>query len=166
MNSDTSRESVTLMKTTSVSVSQQETGAGVSRVESTKKRNRRRPNHWVILDSAWANLLGVRKAAGVYQIRSNELQLKLFLLQQASSLQRCDADRPGVNNDDDRRPNTLLKPQNSVTATGQSGRASVDSLRMPIRRPWSTRSCAFCRHTSYRGAGRPWAISCRGQGGG
>jgi hypothetical protein len=108
------------MKTTSVPVSQQETGTGVSGVKSARKRTRRRPNHWIILDTTWAKLLGVRKTAGVYQIRANELQLKLFLLQQASGLQRSDANRPGINNDDDRRPDTLLKPLNSVTATGRA----------------------------------------------
>jgi hypothetical protein len=108
------------MKTTSAPVSQQETGADASGVKSTRKRNRRRPNHWIVLDTAWAKLLGVRKTAGVYQIRSNELQLKLFLLQQASGLQRSDADLPGVNNDEDRRPDILLKPLNSVTATGRA----------------------------------------------
>ena len=109
------------MKTTSVPVSQQETATDVSWVKSTRKRTRRRPNHWIILDTAWAKLLGVRKTAGVYQIRSNELQLKLFLLLQASGLHRSDADRPGVNNDDDdRRPDTLLKPLSSVTATSRT----------------------------------------------
>jgi hypothetical protein len=118
------------MKTTSVAVSQQETGTGVSGVKSTRKRNRRRPNHWIILDTAWAKLLGVGKTAGVYQIRSNELQLKLFLLQQASGLHRSDANRPGVNNDDD-RPNTLLKPLNSVTATGRAGHAKPTDHHPP-----------------------------------
>ena len=108
------------MKTTSVPVSQQETATDVSWVKSTRKRTRRRPNHWIILDTAWAKLLGVRKTAGVYQIRSNELQLKLFLLQQASGLQRFDADRRGINNDDDRPPDTLLKPLSSVTATSRT----------------------------------------------
>src|SRR4051812_48701896 len=120
------------MKTTSVPVSHQETGTpGVSRVKSTRKRTRRRPNHWIILDTTWAKLLGVRKTAGVYQIRANELQLKLFLLQQASGLQRSDANRPGINNDDDRRPDTLLKPLNSVTATGRAGHAKPTDRHPP-----------------------------------
>lgn len=112
------------MKTTSVPVSQQETGAGVSRVKSPRGRNRRRPHHWIILDTAWARLLGVRKTGGVYKIRANELQLKLFLLQQASSLQRSDADRRGLDNDHrsaghpkppDRRSSV---PRHSLAATG------------------------------------------------
>ena len=119
------------MKTTSVPVSQQETGTGVSGVKSARKRTRRRPNHWIVLDTAWAKLLGVRKTAGVYQIRSNELQLKLFLLQQASGLQRSDADRPGVNNDDDRRSDTLLKPLNCVTATGRAGHVKPTDRHPP-----------------------------------
>jgi hypothetical protein len=87
------------MKTTSVPILQPETGTGVSRVKSPRGRNRRRPHHWIILDTAWARLLGVRKTGGVYRIRANELQLKLFLLQQASSLQRSDVDRRGLDND-------------------------------------------------------------------
>jgi hypothetical protein len=119
------------MKTTSVPVSHQEIGTGVSGVKSTRKRNRRRSNHWIILDTAWAKLLGVRKTAGVYQIRSNELQLKLFLLQQASGLQRSDADRRGINNDDDRPPDTLLKPLNGVTATRGPGHAKPTDHQPP-----------------------------------
>jgi hypothetical protein len=119
------------MKTTSVAVSQQETVTGVSGVKSTRKRNRRRPNHWIILDTAWAKLLGVRKTAGVYQIRANELQLKLFLLQQASGLHRSDANRPGVNNDDD-RPNTLLKP---LIASPRRGEPDMRNRQTTIHRP-------------------------------
>jgi hypothetical protein len=71
------------MTTTIVAVPHEETGTGVSAVKSTRRRSRRRRNHWIILDSAWAKLLGVRKTAGVYQIRSNELEFKLFLMQEA-----------------------------------------------------------------------------------
>lgn len=39
----------------------------------------RRRDHLVILDSTWGKLLGARKIAGVYQIRSSELLLKLML---------------------------------------------------------------------------------------
>lgn len=71
------------MSTTSVAVRPEETGTGVSGVKSAGRRSQRRRNHWIVLDSAWAKLLGVRKTAGVYQIRSNELQLRLFLMQEA-----------------------------------------------------------------------------------
>lgn len=70
------------MTTTSVAVPHQETGTSVSGAKS-KIRSQRRRNHRIILDSAWAKLLGVRKTAGVYQIRSNELQFRLFLMQEA-----------------------------------------------------------------------------------
>jgi hypothetical protein len=70
------------MTTTSVAVRHEETGTSVSGVKSTRRRSQRRRNHWILLDTAWAKLLGVRKTAGVYQIRSNELQFKLFLMQQ------------------------------------------------------------------------------------
>ena len=114
------------MDTTSVAAPREETGTGVSRAKF-----RRRRNHAILLDTAWAKLLGVRKTAGVYQIRANELQLKLFLLQQASGLQRSDADRPGVNNDDDRRSDTLLKPLNCVTATGRAGHVKPTDRHPP-----------------------------------
>jgi hypothetical protein len=71
------------MSATSVAVRPEETGTGVSGVKSTGRRSQRRRNHWIVLDSAWAKLLGVRKTAGVYQIRSNELQFRLFLMQEA-----------------------------------------------------------------------------------
>jgi hypothetical protein len=64
------------MNTTSVAVRHEEASTGTSRV----KFRRRRP-HWIILDTAWAKQLGVRKTAGVYQIRSNELQLRLLLME-------------------------------------------------------------------------------------
>jgi hypothetical protein len=71
------------MSAMSVAVRPEETGTGVSGVKSTGRRSQRRRNHWIVLDSAWAKLLGVRKTAGVYQIRSNELQFRLFLMQEA-----------------------------------------------------------------------------------
>ncbi len=67
-----------------------------------RRRSQRRRNHWVLLDSAWAKLLGVRKTAGVYQIRSNELQLKLFLMREApgsSARHQHDGHRPGTPSD-------------------------------------------------------------------
>jgi hypothetical protein len=70
------------MTTTSVAVPHKETDTSVSGVKP-RRRSQRRRNHWIILDSAWAKLLGVRKTAGVYQIRSNELEFKLFLMQEA-----------------------------------------------------------------------------------
>lgn len=72
------------MNATSVAVRHEETGTGVSGVKSTRRRSQSRRNHWVVLDSTWAKLLGVRKTAGVYQIRSNELQFRLFLMQEVS----------------------------------------------------------------------------------
>jgi hypothetical protein len=84
LNGDTQRRGVRYTMTkTSVAVPHKETTTGVPAVKSTKKRSQRRRNHWILLDSAWAKLLGVRKTAGVYQIRSNELQFKLFLMQEA-----------------------------------------------------------------------------------
>jgi hypothetical protein len=47
---------------------------------------RRRRNHAILLDTAWAKLLGARKTAGVHQIRSNELELRLLLMQEVSGL--------------------------------------------------------------------------------
>jgi hypothetical protein len=52
---------------------------GISGLKPRRPSQRRR-NHWILLSSAWAKVLGVRKTAGVYRIRSNELQLKLFLM--------------------------------------------------------------------------------------
>jgi hypothetical protein len=65
------------MDTTSVAAPREETGTGVSRAKF-----RRRRNHAILLDTAWAKLLGVRKTAGVHQIRSNELGLRLLLMQE------------------------------------------------------------------------------------
>jgi hypothetical protein len=65
------------MDTTSVAVPREEIGTGVSRAKF-----RRRRNHAILLDTAWAKLLGVRKTAGVHQIRSNELGLRLLLMQE------------------------------------------------------------------------------------
>src|ERR1700710_1679517 len=65
------------MDTTSVAVPREEIGTGVSRAKF-----RRRRNHPILLDTAWAKLLGVRKTAGVHQIRSNELGLRLLLMQE------------------------------------------------------------------------------------
>lgn len=48
-----------------------------------RRPSQRRRSHWILLGSAWAKVLGVRKTAGVYRIRSNELQLKLFLMREA-----------------------------------------------------------------------------------
>lgn len=38
----------------------------------------RRPDHWVYLDRWWAQRLGVTRTAGVYRIRSRDLQRRLF----------------------------------------------------------------------------------------
>jgi hypothetical protein len=65
------------MDTTSVAAPREETGTGVSRAKF-----RRRRNHAIILDTAWAKLLGARKTSGVHQIRSNELGLRLLLMQE------------------------------------------------------------------------------------
>jgi hypothetical protein len=65
------------MDMTSVAAPREETGTGVSRAKF-----RRRRNHAILLDTAWAKLLGVRKTAGVHQIRSNELGLRLLLMQE------------------------------------------------------------------------------------
>jgi len=65
------------MDTTSVAAPREETGTGVSRAKF-----RRRRNHAILLDTAWAKLLGARKTAGVHQIRSNELGLRLLLMQE------------------------------------------------------------------------------------
>ncbi|MDT7718059.1 MAG: hypothetical protein QOH09_4051 [Pseudonocardiales bacterium] len=69
------------MNTTSVAAPREETGTGVSGLKF-----RRRRNHAILLDTAWAKLLGVRKTAGVHQIRSNELELRLLLMQEVSGL--------------------------------------------------------------------------------
>ncbi len=42
------------------------------------------PNHWIVLDGAWARRLGVRREGGVYRIRSQELARRLAVLRSSS----------------------------------------------------------------------------------
>ena len=42
-----------------------------------RKVDRRRPDHWILLDRSWAQRLGVRRTAGVYRIRSRDLARRL-----------------------------------------------------------------------------------------
>lgn len=48
------------------------------------RRRSRGRNHWIVLDSAWAARLGVRKEGGAYRIRSREL-LSILTSAQARS---------------------------------------------------------------------------------
>ena len=43
----------------------------------TRKVDRRRPDHWILLDRSWAQRLGVRRTAGMYRIRSRDLARRL-----------------------------------------------------------------------------------------
>jgi hypothetical protein len=58
-------------------VTQEVTGAGVAALRWAKGRN-----YWIVLDTAWAQRLGIRREAGVYRIRSGELMLRLAQLGQ------------------------------------------------------------------------------------
>lgn len=48
-------------------------------MESTKVTNQssHREDHWVYLDRTWAQLLGVKRSAGIYRIRGRELRTRL-----------------------------------------------------------------------------------------
>jgi hypothetical protein len=65
------------VSTAPAGVTQEATGAGVPGLRWPKERN-----HWIVLDTAWAQWLGVRREAGVYRIRSIELMLRLAQLEQ------------------------------------------------------------------------------------
>lgn len=65
------------VSTTTAAATHEATGTGVSGLQCVKGRN-----HWIVLDAAWAQRVGVRREAGVYRIRSRELTLKLGLLGQ------------------------------------------------------------------------------------
>jgi hypothetical protein len=112
------------MNAASVAVWHEETSTGVSGVKSTRRRSQRRSNHWIFLDSAWAKLLGVRKTAGVYQIPSNELQLKLLLMREAPGSSAPTPTRPGTNNDGRRLDTPSDKPL--PIPPGQTGRVKPD----------------------------------------
>lgn len=54
------------------------TKENVMRRDIERAANRaRRADHWVLLDSSWAQRLGVKRSGGVYRIRSRELFRRL-----------------------------------------------------------------------------------------
>lgn len=65
------------MDTTSSAGPREEASTRASKVKF--RRGQSRP---IILDSTWAKALGVEKRAGVHRIRSEELQARLFLMQE------------------------------------------------------------------------------------
>jgi hypothetical protein len=65
------------MNPTNVANPREESSAGASKINFRRGWNRS-----IILDSTWAKALGVRRTAGVYRIRSDELQARLFLMQE------------------------------------------------------------------------------------
>ena len=65
------------MDTTSAASPREETNASTSKVKFRRGRSRS-----IILDSTWAKALGVEKKAGGHRIRSEQLQARLFLMQE------------------------------------------------------------------------------------
>lgn len=45
--------------------------------QATTRQHGPREDHWVYLDRTWAQLLGVKRSAGIYRIRSRELLARL-----------------------------------------------------------------------------------------
>ena len=74
------------MCATAAVIAEQGTGAGVLSRPSPRVRN-----HWIVLDAAWAERLGVSKEAGRYRIRSHELVRRLETLQEVSEFQAQNA---------------------------------------------------------------------------
>src|SRR5438093_13640612 len=66
------REGGNAVSTTMLATSDEASSPDASPLQRVKGRN-----HWILLDAAWAQRLGVRRSAGVYRIRSRELMLKL-----------------------------------------------------------------------------------------
>jgi hypothetical protein len=60
------------VSTTAAGAAEEPTGPDASGLPRVKGRD-----HWIVLDAAWAQRLGVRRSAGVYRIRFRELMLKL-----------------------------------------------------------------------------------------
>jgi hypothetical protein len=65
------------MTTTSAATPREETNMGAPKAKFRRARSRS-----IILDTVWAKALGVGKTAGAYRIRSDELQARLFLMQE------------------------------------------------------------------------------------